>query len=533
MPSIYGSIFLGSGSESICSTFPADATFLVRAFSTDLVSIGSAVTTCPENNFSISVDPGSYLVRLSLPPDQPLGLLPRRWLEPQPVLAEQEDVLKDIHVENGLRLAGRATVDGVAAEGVSLTAFYADLPGFAGNFGASGPDGTWDDGLGRSAMILQSDLHYTFSGCDAPPTPGIKSVSGFPAGPVLFPSETDRVDCEFTTGNALRFTHQGTRLKLSSFPGDIGGMSVPLLFPEVGYGYSAQFPLPAGSAPKAGPAPINRQLFRGGLILGLAPDVALSGVELEGYVMCSVSPCRALGLDGEAKVKDRGRGNKEITWTYSDAGSQRPVGLRVVQRSFDGQNGRDYVIYGFRITNEGAASVTFTPGTFLDFDVSPEFFSNIAYTELNGRLAVTTNPDDEGLHFGSIIIGGPATPATYFFSSDLLIPESEVVAALRGEIGSPEMPFPTDLRQLQGGTTVTLRRNKSTDFWVAIVAGSSRAEIITNAQAALADGNARRALKDSFTPAGSGTVLSPSSVMSHRDGAAKKLCKRDCVSDAR
>jgi hypothetical protein len=164
---------------------------------------------------------------------------------------------------------------------------------------------------------------------------------------------------------------------------------------------------------------------------------------------------------------------------------------------------------------------------FLDFDVSPDFFNNVAYTELNGRLAVTTTLD-EALHFGSIVVSGSGALPSYFFSSDWLIPESEVVAGLRGEISSPEMPFPTDLRLLQGATEVTLTPDGSTDLWVAIVAGESRAEIVANAQAALADGNARRTLKDSFTPAGSAISVS-SSAASLRRGNAKKICKRDCV----
>jgi hypothetical protein len=530
LPDISGSIFLGSGDQNICSVLAPGAPLFVFGLSLDPNLSAGTATDCPTNTYSMAVEPGSYFVRVSLPTDQPLGLLPRRWLEPGPVTVETEDVIRDVHVENGSPLEGRATVDGEPAEGVSLTAMYADFQGFAGNFGASTADGTWDDGLGRSAMILQNDLDYIFSGCDAAPVPGIKSVNGLPVGPVRFPTTTNRVDCEFASGDALRFTHQATRLKLSSLPGDIGGVSVPFLFPETGYGYSAQFPLPAGQAPKAGPALINRQLFRGGLVLGIAPDMALAGTELEGFVSCSVSPCRSFGFDGQARIIEGRNGDKEITWTYSDAGSQRPQGLRVVQRSFDGQNGSDYVLYGFRITNQGATAVTFTPGVFLDFDVSPEYFSNISYAELNGRLAVTTTPE-ENLHFGSVVLGA-AAPASYFFSTDVMIPESEVVAALRGEITSPEMPFPTDVRQLQGGTTVTLKRGRSTDFWVAIVAGESRAEIIANAQAALADGQARRGKRDSFTAMGTeaGVVRS---VLPSGGSSARKLCKAGCLPDAR
>ena len=247
--------------------------------------------------------------------------------------------------------------------------------------------------------------------------------------------------------------------------------------------------------------------------------------------MCSVSPCRAFGFDAKARVIERD-GRKEITWTYSDAGSQRPQGLNVVQRSFEAGSGHEYVLYGFRITNGGTSAVTFTPGVFLDFDVSPEYFSNVFYTELNGQLAVTTNPE-EGLHFGSIIVGSPSPSASYFFTSDWFIQESEVVAALRGEISSPELPFPSDVRLLQGSNTVTLKRGRSMDFWVAIVAGESRAEIIANAQAALADGNVRRGNKDSFTAAGAELVQIRAIKPAGRRNPATKVCKAGCLPDAR
>jgi hypothetical protein len=187
----------------------------------------------------------------------------------------------------------------------------------------------------------------------------------------VFPTEFDRVDCEYFSGDGLRYTHRATRLKLTSYPGDIGGLSDPVIFPDLGYGYSAQFPLPARQSPRAGPDLLNRQLFTGGLVLGVGADVALAGAELQGYIACSVSPCRAFGFDGQASVTELAGGRRDIAWSYTDAGSQRPMGLEVSEHSFDGQNGADYVLYAFRTTNRGSSTLTITPGVFLDFDVSP------------------------------------------------------------------------------------------------------------------------------------------------------------------
>jgi hypothetical protein len=528
-PDITGSIFRGPGEQNLCSAWSLEAPLFIRAFSADLSLTVDAFTSCPANQFSMAVEPGSYLVRLTLPSDQPLGLLPRRWLEPVPVTVDAEDVIKDIHVENGTALGGRTTVDGVPTGGVSLTAFYASLPGSAGNFGASGPDGTWDDGMGRSAMILQNDLEYTFSGCDLLPVPGIRSITGFPSGPVLFPSGLNQVNCDFTSGDALQYTHQRTRLKLTSFPGDIGGLSVPTLFPDVGFGYSAQFPRPAGQSPLAGPNSLNRQLFRGGLVLAVAPDVALGGTELEGYFFCSVSPCRAFGFDGQASVSQRNDGGKDITWTYSDAGSQRPQGLHVVQRSFEGEQGLDYVLYAFRIRNEGKSAITFTPGLFLDFDVSPDISINTGYTELGGQLMVTTDADGTSRHLGSLIVNSPPRGRNYFFTPT--ISESEAVAGLNGKASNRSIEF-SDVSTLHGGKTVTLKKRQSTDFWVAIVAGESRAQVIANAQAAIADATARQRSGNAFLV--DGASVTPRSSGALAGGAKLRLgqvCKGNCEAD--
>jgi hypothetical protein len=534
MATISGRILEGSG-DNLCAILPEGSFLAVRAVETNGSLSGSVLASCPSNDFSLAVAPGSYWIRLTLLAD-PLGQLPARWLEPASVMVEDVDVVQDLHVQEGTALAGLATLDGTPVSGVTLTVSYNAVPQITAGGASSGVDGAWQESSGRSPMILQNGLEYQITGCPGLPAPGTQSVSGFPTGPIQFPA-TNRVDCNFTTGDALRFTHQSNRLKLTSFPGDIGGLSDPIIFPEVGYGYSAQFPLARGEAPRAGPDAVNRQLFRGGLVLATASDQILSGTELEGYVTCSVHPCRALGVDGQARIARRSGGRRDIRWTYTDAGSQRPVGLRVTQLSFEGETGKDYVLYAFRITNGGPAAITLTPGVFLDFDVSPEFFSNVGYTELDNRLMVTTNLDDVGAHFGSLIIDGPGQPRNHFFNADLNIPETEMAAALRGEIGNPALPEPTDVRAVQGGNTVKLGRGKSTDLWVAIVAGDTRAQTLANARAAIADAKSRQRAGDTFKD-NSGEPVSVRSVgnvgAQARTAAITRsglICKTGCSPD--
>jgi hypothetical protein len=530
VPDISGSVFLGARQRSICSTLPASSPLVVRALGTDGSFFDPAFLNCPANDFSLPTPAGSYLLRVTLPSDPALGQLPARWLEPGVVSVDATDVLKNVHVQNGSPLGGGATLDGVPIAGVGLTVVYNSLPFAGAAFGASGSTGRWEEDFGRQ-LILQNDVEYVFSGCPGLPVPGIKSFSGFPTEPVLFPSGGNRVDCDFTTGDALRYTHRANRLKLTSFPGDIGGMSDPIIFPDLGYGYSAQFPLPAGDPPRAGPDFVNRQLFRGGLVLAVAPDIALGGTELQGYVFCSVAPCRALGLDGQAAVTELAGERKDITWTYTDAGSQRPKGLHVVQRSFEGQAGADYVLYAFRITNQGPSQITFTPGLFLDFDVSPDLASNIGYTELDGQLMITTSTDDLGRHLGSVIVNSPPGGRNYFFLPALS--ESDVVAAMRGAISNPTIDA-TDVSTLHAGITVTLKRRRTADFWAAVVAGDDRTETIANARAAIADARARQLSGDPFAATTTASVKLKTGGTGGRaaaTGRGWRICKRNCGPD--
>jgi hypothetical protein len=493
--------------------------------------VGTVVVTCPANAFSIPVEPGSYLVRVNLPLDRPRGQLPQRWLESGTVTVDAGDVVKDVHVLNGLRLAGRATINGsTPLAGVSVNAAYSDLGNLVSAFGVSGSDGSWRDGFFSSPWLLQAGIRFTLSGCQTTPAPGIKEIIVSPDGPILYPTESDRLDCDFVTGDALRYTHRATRLKLTSFPGDIGGLSQPIIFPDLGFGYSAQFPLPAGEAPRPGPDPANRQLFRGGLVLGVS-EAALSGIELGDYVACRVSPCRALGFDGEATITEGPGSSKQVSWLYTDAGSQRPRGLRVQQRSFDGKNGADYVIYGFRITNQSTAAITFAPGVFLDFDVSPDFSRNIGYAELGGRLMITAPEADIGSHFGSVIVEDRPANRSFFFTGNSFLEEDAIVAALRGEISNPSSSEPSDVRMVQGGNTVKLGRGKSADFWVAIVAGDDRAQTIVNAQAAIADVTERRRQGDPFSASAENGIIRRPVSAGARAGAVSgpgRICKAGC-----
>src|SRR6266540_260018 len=86
----------------------------------------------------------------------------------------------------------------------------------------------------------------------------------------------------------------GTGLVVTPMPGDIGGLSAEL-FEQFGSGWGVQL-LGPGETPQHGSITFS-QLFLGGLIVGIRPEVLLTGFNLGGYGECGQA-CRDFGLDG-------------------------------------------------------------------------------------------------------------------------------------------------------------------------------------------------------------------------------------------
>ncbi len=110
-------------------------------------------------------------------------------------------------------------------------------------------------------------------------------------------------------------------------------------------------------------------------------------------------------------------------------------------------------------------------------------------------MMVTTSHNGVGGYLGTVILEPPPAQRNYFFE---FTGEEEVARALRGELGNPTASAPTDVRGVHGGPPARLAPGRSTDFWAAIVAGESRAEIAATARKALADARERRAAGNPF-----------------------------------
>ena len=483
---------LGPDGRNICRTVQvgSEDVMLVRLLNPDFDGSNEAFLaeqdlTCPDNAYAVALDAGTAHLRVELPINDNIDRLPWRNLDEFPVPAG--GVNHPVHIVEGTRLAGRATLDGDPLEGVPITLLYDLNPGFGATSGQSGPDGRWVEFFGRP-MILQNDVRYQAVDCFML---GTTLPQGFLFQGFLFPSSRPGVSCRFETAPVSRFTHTATRLKVTPMPGDIGGTFSGELFEQFGVGYGIQFPFAAGELPPPLAQPFT-EIFNGGLIIGLPaqdgrPARTLLGADGAGEFECG-DPCRDLGLDGEVSFTPTGASGerKRVTWRYSDAGSENAVGLEVIQHSLDGIRPHDYVLFRFRIRNTNLSDLRFFAGFFGDLDVEFDVSDDRGATALSGRLMYQVSEFEAGTHVGTLLLGDAPVTGNYFFGPEEgTLSVLDQMRALRGNIRRATAG-PDDLRYVHGAGPFTLDRGEAADLWLAVVAGETRTQLLANAAAARA-----------------------------------------------
>jgi hypothetical protein len=207
---------------------------------------GGANLNCPMNSFSISLEDGTYLLRVQLPEISTLGSLPWRTLDTNPVVINGSGVEQNVLVQAGQALGGGATFDGNPLEGVPVDFVYEEIPGFGAAFGNSGTGGGWVDFFGRSPMIVQAGIRVFAFGCDLL---GATVIEGFPSTGFLFPDERNALNCTLEAALAGKYTHDSTRLLASAGPGDIGYLEA--FPPERGGGGACSSRFPRANLPLA------------------------------------------------------------------------------------------------------------------------------------------------------------------------------------------------------------------------------------------------------------------------------------------
>lgn len=480
------------GRSSICGHLPKASVVPARLMRTTSPVQGTFdAFACPESQLRLRSDTGTWYLRIELPATPALGALPWKHLETVPVLVQDRDVSRDVVIRPGSQLAGRATFDGRPVPGVGLTLGYDSL-GILTTYGTSRPDGHWVEFLGRTPVILQTGVRYTFSSTCL--FLGAKLVNRLPPEGSLFPSEFRSLDCTLVTGSAGRFTHDRTRLVVTPMPGEIGGMSDDFVH-DLGYGWGVQFPIAPGQAPSHNQW--NSHVWQGGLLIGVAPGRVLSGVSMRGQGACGTD-CRDLGLDGQMHFKVSPGLGKEVTWRYSDARSREGLGLRVVQQSFDGQPPADYVLFRFTITSGGPSKVSFHAGFFADWDIAVDANDDIGFTDMNGRLMYQTNGigrDSKDPYIGTLIVSDASISGNFFFRKETILSLTEQVDALAGRVVQPRSDVAGDNRYIHGAGPFTLGQEESAELWVAVVAGETRDQLLANTAAAAQDIANRRGEK--------------------------------------
>jgi hypothetical protein len=517
---------------SICNSLPDGSLLLVRAI--DPVSFsfaGFADLTCPENSYGFGLEPGSYLLRVELPGDPAtLGEFPWRTIISQPVLLDGEDLVQDITVAPGVPLGGHVTFEGQPIEGVGLNLVYENAPGFGAAFGSSGTDGAWLEFFGRAPMVLQNGVRLTsVVGCGQPFGTfylATRVVEGPPLGGFLFPDERDSIDCALETAPTVAFSHRRTPLVVTPMPGDIGGLSGELS-EQFGAGWGVQL-LGPGESPQHGSITFS-QLFRGGLVVGVRPDVMLTGFGFGGYGDCGAA-CRDFGLDGRLSPSaTRPSEKKKVTWRYSDASSPDAVGLEVVQRSYDGVPGAAYVLFEFVFTNASTSALTFYPGILMDWDVGNtdfDAFDDVGFTDRSGRLMYMTDaPGGPGTFDGTLVFGAPVAGNAVLASFGQT--GTELVQLMTGDITIPSVTEPGDLRYMHTVGPISLRPHKRGGIWVAVVSGRDRTEFFANVDAASAD-VARRQVGPPENQGPDNRGVTASRAIRSLLPSADPRCKRGC-----
>ena len=488
---------LGPDGESICDQFP-DGSLQVWVIDPASQPGGGTVADpafqCPDNHYSAEIPPGIYHLRVRLPrdPDR-IGFLPWNYLEPTPVEVVDGPMEKDIQVFEGLPMGGSATLDGLPTEEASLVLVYSSFTRYLSARGYSRSDGSWEDEVPGRDLMVQPDLEHVVHGTSCFSL-GTRQSAPISEGPFLFAEGLDEVNCVLETSRTVAFSHHASQIVVTPMPGDVGGLS-PELVDEWGQGWGVQFPVPEGESPSHGRAS-HSQLYRGGLMVGISPSVILTG--FSSYLECG-GACRDLGLDGSVTTD-----GDQVVWTYSDAMSPDGFGLAVEQRSVEGKEGSDYVLFQFNFTNQGSSTVTFNPGFFGDWDVDGTPYDDVGVTDLDGRLMYVTNDGLTGSHMGTVWFENRGLPGNYFLtgtSGGLSMAEQFDVLSGALAHGSEG---PADVYYIHGAGPITLSPGESAERWMAVVAGEDQTQLLANVATAEVD-----VVERTVTVTISGEVLGP------------------------
>jgi hypothetical protein len=271
------------------------------------------------------------------------------------------------------------------------------------------------------------------------------------------------------------------------------------------------------------------------LLIGIEPSTVLSGANAGGYMECPFeleNACQDLGLEGRVTTSESPVLGKTVTWRYTDQASAEAVGLRITQRSYDAPAGNDYVLFRFTIQNQSHGTLTFSPGFLADWDIGFDAFDDRGFVRQGGRLVYQSNTFEEPtIYAGTFMLGETAATPGFFWSNFLAFPSlAEQIAALTGELSAAPPEDPGDLRYIQSVSPVTLKQGRSTDLWLAVIAGESEAAFLATAETAARDIETHRRIPEPVAERGAPRLLGRSLVRASAAGPVRRpVCLKDCL----
>ena len=484
-PFIGGQVY-GPNGVNICTLFAGDADSLrVSLYAeSNHAFAGGAWVSCPDGKYTINVNaPGTYRIMF-----RPTNAQATNIKMPDVAIlgTVQLDgyVARDLYVPAGEAPYGRMTLGG-APIGLAYADLYMrarpDMRVFAKTIFTNG-DGRWVD-QNNEPLVLQRGMAYELNCSGYHGTTGTEIIPAWNA-PQVFPSEFLTMKCAHQDGGrATNWTHMGSAMVLSMYPGIFGEHARPTDWTWPGTGWGGQFTEGGGAYRET----ILSDLFGGTFIISDGTRMIMEIPATDYGMVCDDYCGSEFVSTSNVAVANGVDDDRVVEWTYEATSGP----FRVQQTSYDGVGG-DYVLIRYLVRNIGAGSQTINMGWLMDWDVESNFsFSNAGATTRERRLAYTYHPG-AGIYAGTLIIRKAAAGA-YHWNNFPALTVAQQVDIMQGDLVQESVATSGDVRYFHSASAVTLAPSQATVLWSAVVAGGSLAEMEANADAAEAHVESLRA----------------------------------------
>jgi hypothetical protein len=399
---------------------------------------------------------------------------PNRWIDRRPFNARRSRV-RDARIAQGRALAGGAFLNRVPLPGAHLALLVEDgvapreiYPWWYGGYFEAGATGAWS-WWQAGAPLLQRGLKYTATCGDQLGTMLLTAPVTF-----TFPADASSIRCNYANSPFGRTSHTATRMTVSMFPGMFGSNQDDK---SDGLGWGAQFKTSAAAAPSHNPYSSIARDVR--FAFTVNDQIVITG---SGGMVGLIEHSHFLPV-GSARSSLNGAGRR-VVYELADPVS----GLGMTQVSYDGAGG-DYVLIQLVLMNNTASPMVLHGGIAADWAVAANMDGRSA---LGGRLGWASDAWSNFKYIGSVILGAEYAPRVLVDKWGLrdVNVQADGVKALQGFYTNTADDDAFFLMSHTVGP-ITLNAGARRQLWMAIVGGTSEAEIEANAAAAAVEYTAR------------------------------------------